>query len=309
MQRTATATISHSYRINKRKVPALGSYYVDVEGGSAWRVIGSLSHSLARHFNCHCTWLEGQIVTDHQYEPAEIDAFITSIRADQPRIYSKLRGLTPDPGWYPDADQIARFVAHALLSDFDQALCQAFEAFAQDIGAAVLEYTYSWRGYGTHGAAYAELLIPAQIVLRQRLARYMSLVPKADPLGVSVVDSFGTTAGVVEEILGTLDDHRERLVYLTHGLSQHRQMHAYLQSAPDDEPVVRITTGRTTYDYAAGALKIVVHPYTYARYDVNADRAADALRADPWRREQLLIMAEAILSHVPYLEMPEVRDE
>ena len=119
------------------------------------------------------------------------------------------------------------------------------------------------RGWVVEGEPSVSLSISSRLIYRSDLAEYTSSVTRPDDLkGLWVGAKQSTLKGEIVEIAGPLHEHRTRLLNLT----QEEETQELLRSAPDEEIVVRVASGRNEYDYAASALRIILRTSDFARF-------------------------------------------
>ncbi len=90
--------------------------------------------------------------------------------------------------------------------------------------------------------------------------------------------------GEIVGVSGVVRDHRRRLLAIT----QREEMREIIESASDDEPVVRVLAGRNEYEYVASALRIIVRTEHFQRFGISSQGVLNVLRMEPEKRADLV---------------------
>ena len=140
-------------------------------------------------------------------------------------------------------------------------------------------------GWVVQNQPAVSISVSSRIVHKQDLEEFAATVGKPEDLiGLWVAAKSSTLKGQVTSISGTLAEHRARLLALT----QDEKMQDLLESAPDDEIVVRVLSGRIEYDYPVSSLRLIVRSEDYGRFGIDSKRALGTLRISPDVRYKLV---------------------
>ncbi len=279
-------------------LPDLSAYRLDVKGGDYSTIGGKLAYRLKKIFSGHWAWAGGLIVTDTPQEINEIMKVVNTLWSEQAETFKGLRTVTAVSNWQPDARTISEFVARGLLSDVEKKVQQVLAKNKQDLGNAVVERVHEVRGWVVDGAPAVSISISSRLVLKQDLKTYAARVKPEQIIGLQVADKTSTLKGELTEIVGTLATERPRLLSLT----QREEMQTLLTSAPDTELVVTISTGRNDYDYAVGALRIILYLEYLHRFGINSKKTLAALRIEPELRAGMVKDVSAVMTETGYVD-------
>jgi hypothetical protein len=90
--------------------------------------------------------------------------------------------------------------------------------------------------------------------------------------------------GEITETTGTAKEHRDRLLALT----QREEVQEIIRNAADDEPVVKVMSGRNEYEYVASGLRIILRTGDLARLGISSKAALRRMRIEPATRAKLV---------------------
>jgi hypothetical protein len=303
MLATATTTrripFAEVFPVRLDTLPTLYGYRLTLRGGDAATIGGKLAYRLRRAAGGHWTVTHGTLVGDVLAAAPALERVVRALKGEQPEIFKALHHVAHDAAWRPGAQARADFVARALFPDLHPRVAQLLAGFGQDLGQARAERTYTARGWVVAGESAVSLSITTRLVAKQPFVAFARQAQGqaqsrgggdgVDALrGVWVGDATSSLKGQVAEVTGTVGALRDHLLSLT----QREEMRRLLERAPDDEPVVRVEVqvqaGRTSYEYAASALRTIVRTEDYARFGLDAPRASQALRLAPKGRADLV---------------------
>ena len=264
---------------------ALSAYELEIGGTERNLIGGKLAYRLLREVGGHWVWTSNRLVTDNPQDDDRLEAIVSSLWRDQPDTYKDLRGLRCDESWLPNAQVPADFVARGLFRDIYADIRNVLATHEHDLGSARVERAHEVRGWVVDGEPSVSLSISSRLIYRSDLAEYARSVTRPDDLkGLWVGAKQSTLKGEIVEIAGPLHEHRTRLLSLT----QEEETQQLLRSAPDEEVVVRVASGRNEYDYAASALRIILRTSDFARFRIRATDVTKALRLAPSQRASIV---------------------
>ncbi len=266
------------FPIRTQTLPTLTAYQVDVGDGDVYRVGGKLSYRLRKAFPGRWVWTVGRVVTDAPVTVEEISKVIERLWHEQPAIFKDVRQVSLDQGWRPSSRSIAEFVARGMFPETEPEIRRILSEKGLDLGVALVERVHYVRGWVVQNRPAVSISVSSRIVHKQDLKEFAATVGKPeDIIGLWVAAKSSTLKGQVIAVSGRLGEHRSRLLALT----QDEQMQNLLESAPDDEIVVRVLSGRSEYDYVVSSLKLIVRSEDYGRFGIDSKRALGALRIRP----------------------------
>lgn len=286
------------FPIKQDALPPLFAYRLDVRTGDYSTVGGKLAYRLKKTFSGHWAWAGGLIVTDNPQEVDEITKVVKILWEEQPETFKGLRTATAVVNWQPDARAISEFVARGLLSDVEKQVQGVLSGNKQDLGNAVVERVHEVRGWIVEGVPAVSVSISSRLVLKQDLKTYAARVQPDQLIGLQVADKTSTLKGELIEAVGTLATERSRLLALT----QREEMQKLLTSAPNTDLVVTISNGRNDYDYAVGALRIILYLEYLHRFGINSKKALAALRIEPELRAGMVKDVSTVMTETGYVD-------
>lgn len=273
------------FPIRLESIPPLFAYRVNISGGDLGRIGGKLSYRLRRKFGNHWVWTSGHILTDVPQSQDKIDRFVENLWQEDPDTYRNLVSMNPDDTWNISPQAQADFVARGLFEDLRPQIQQALRAESISLGKVQIERIYEIRGWVVENQPSVSISVSSQPLYRDDLWTYASkLSDQSDLVGLWVADKTSTLKGVIVGISGVVSEHKRRLLAIT----QREEMQKIINSASDDELVVRVLSGRNEYEYVASALKIIVKTEHLKRFGVNAQEVMRVWRMEPHKRAELV---------------------
>lgn len=281
-----TDIVVEVFPVQPAAIPSLIAYRLQIQSGDLATMGGKLAYRLQRQFNGHWFWTERRIVTDSPQPEEALQQVIADLWREQPDIFQGLLSIHRDTSFYPTAQVQADFVARALFRDLQPEVNQVLAKLSQDLGKIRVHRTCDVRGWVVGERPAISISIISRLLAKFDLKAYARQVASPGRLvGLAVTDKLSGSKGEIEKIIGTVKEHRERLLALT----QREESRAIIQRAADNEPVVHVRMGRNAYDFVVSALGIIVGTATYAEFGVDAKRATNALRLSPQERFKILV--------------------
>jgi hypothetical protein len=274
------------------KVPPLRAFEVTSAGTAPSIAGGKLAYRLRKPLGGHWVWTGNRVVTDSNAGDSEVTGVLNDLWRSQAKIFGDIRAVRFDSTWKPTRRSVAEFVAFGLVGDFETELRNHLPERI-DLTSVWAERVYEIHGWEVSNRPAVSVSVSSRLVHKQDLRSYAKLFSKPDDLvGLEVYDRTSSMKGEVDEVVGLLKDHRIRLL----GLSTRPEMLDTISNAPDDEPVLHVTTGRSGYDYPLSALGIIVRVSDFKRFGVNGRFALSVLKIAPaerwsmvWQLAQVLI--------------------
>lgn len=287
------------FPVKQDTLPTLHSYQLEIKGGDFATIGGKLAYRLGRSFEGHWAWAGNLIITDIPRNPTDVMSIVETLWVEQPEIFRSLHRVSAQHDWTPSALAVAEFVARGLLRDVSSTIENALAEKKQELGnKAQVERIYDMRGWVVDGKPAVSVSISSRLVLKETLRSYATRVGVSNLIGLQVADITSTLKGEIIEIIGHLEEHRRRLLSIT----QREEMQKLLTSAPDNEIVATVSTGRNNYDYWIGALRIILLLEYVHRFGINSRQALSALRIEPKLRAEIVTKVAEIITKTGYLE-------
>lgn len=271
-------------------IPPLVAYRLNTNGGDLATIGGKLSYRLRRKFGKHWVWTSGHILTDTPQHQDDINKFLESLWEIEPETYKNLIGIYPDESWDISAQARADFVARGLFEDLRPEIQQILNSQPIRLDKVQVERIYETRGWVIGNQPSISISVSSRLVYLDDLRSYVSTFGQSDLKELWVADKTSTMKGVIIGISGTTGEHRRRLLAIT----QREEMRKIIESAPENELVVRVLSGRNEYEYVASALRIIVTTEHFKRFGINAQDVLKVLRIEPAKRADLVKRISAV---------------
>jgi len=285
------------FPINEGIIPQLNAYELKISGNNLIAIGGKLSYSLRQEFEGHWVWTDFKVVSDKLIPKEDLMNFIEKLWKAQPDIYKDLLDINVLERWIPSNYVKAAFMVKGLMADYEVQIKKILKKDASTIGKANIERTYQKRGWVVGDQPALSITVKSELIYSEDVN---SIVKDFDNpnkiLGLFVRDKNTTAKGQVVEILGTMKDHRKRLLTIT---SNPRTL-KLIADAPDEELIIKIETksgNRNTYDYTASALQVILYDQDFKKFNIDGSRALKIMQIEPQKRSNLVMeIAEVFLN-------------
>ncbi len=285
MAQANVTVLAEVFPVQASAIPTLSAYRLDVRGGDIATIGGKLSYRLQRIFKGHWLWTDYRIVTDVPQAEEAITSVITALWSEQPEIFKSLLAVHRDLAWRPNPQVEADYAACGLFADLQPEVAKILSSLSQDLGSIRIDRVCDVRGWVVRGQPAISVSVASRLLAKRDLKTYAGQVSTTDQLiGLMVMDKTSNLKGEIVEVIGTVADHRDRLLKV----AQREESKEIIRRAANNEPVVHVRVGRYEYDFVASALRIVVRTADYAKFGVNATRAMAALRLSPKDRSDMV---------------------
>lgn len=286
------------FPIKRDALPALTAFYMRgsaLKKGAERDSGRPLALALAQLLPGFWLWLAGRIVTDTPPNPVNLLMALDEARQMLPEALQRVEQLEEDYGWKPSAETLAQFVARGPAAALEAEIRAALAETTFAIKSMRIERDYRIRGCAVGDAPALALSVASRLVFEPDLQTYATTLPHVnDLIGLRVADRTSTLQGEVIKVLGTVDEHRERLL----GLTARPEMQALLHQAPADHWVVRIQTPGGDYDYVIDALELIVRPSDADRFAISSPQMERALHLTPTARAQMVkVVSDRLKAH------------
>lgn len=285
---TSPTLISQVFPISRAALPHLRAYQVEVnDGGELHEIGGGLSYRAYRHDSLSGTWVWSQqsrrLLTDAGSLGEEpLQSLVESCWESGEKKYHALHGITPDPGFEMTAQAQADFVAGGLWHRVKKRVQDQLGYLEEKIDPVHIERRCRRRARVIEGRPALQLSVTSKMTHQDTLREHLDRNPDADLLGLAVEDRIGGMSGTIEEIVGKVSEHRQRL--LSFSLSE--EMVTVIEAAGEEVKVVGVEPfggAEDQYDYVVDALDIVVQTEHYERLNVPTE-VQNRLTLSPARR-------------------------
>lgn len=284
------------FKINNSINGKLKAHSLDQRGIPS-KIGGKLSYQLRNKFKGHWVWANNKIISDQSVPEKELKDFLEELWLKYPDTYKDLLDIVPVEDWKADTYSKAKYIVNGLISDHEKSLTSILTSDIRDLGKANVERKVEMRSWIIGRSPATSLSISSNLIYKDDLEQYLKKTTNKDEIiGLSVADKFSSLKGEVVEIVGTLKDHRKKLLILSGNL----QMQNYLKKAPDDELVVRVTSfsyKRDNYYYAVGALRIILLMENLKPFGINPRLAQKNLLINPKNRFDMVQKIHHYLSN------------
>jgi len=284
------------FPIETQHLPQLGVYRpLFADSQKALQAGEALAHHFSRTFSGQWLWDAPSIVTDSPVSPMQMQISVDLLRHQFPDLYGALQSVDEDPHRQPTSQDRAAFVEQTLLRDLEGEIRAALNQMGVRIpkGYIMREHRIATWLVDNHPAL--SISVQSHLVYERNLQQYMAHTAADAALGLRVMQrtALSRMADVVA-VTGRLSTHRERLI----AHSEAEALRRYLRDAPDDDYVLRLSTGAYEYDYPASLLRVVVRRDAEAdwrRFEINRRQALKALHPTPELRAKLVRVVSDIL--------------
>lgn len=281
------------FPINQEALPPLFAYQLQLTGtrqnNNLATMGGKLAYRLRREFGGHWVWTANRLVSDlPPKEEAEFKMVLANLWNEQVAIFKSLQKVKPDEYWQPSPQALADFVARGLLADLDSDIRHLLTQDSLRLGKARLERVHEIRGWVVAGEPALSISVASRVVYLQDLNGYLRAnSDKIDSIvqdGLWVADKTSSLKGQLVSVVGKVVEHRERLL----ALASREDIQEIIEKAADEELVVEVSTGRSSYDYVASALRIVLRTEDYADFGLDAGQLLAKMKLAPAARSTLV---------------------
>ena len=283
-----TEVFTEIFPVRTSEIPRLFGYNLQVRGGDFSTIGGKLSYRLRKKFPGHWVWTGGKLLTETPQDVKEVMKVVEELWHEQPDVFRSLHEVKQDSDCQPTPQMVADFVALGFFTDIDGQIRRLLTSKVQDLVNARIECVYETRGWVIEGIAAVSISVSSHVVHKQDLKTYFatSCHRPEDLVSLFVRDKTSTLKGEIVEFVGEMKDNRTRLLAYT--------QRDEVENAPDNEPVVSVSTGRQTYDYPISALQIIVRTMDYKRFGIHSGQALKLLRMEPGQRSKFVGEISAI---------------
>lgn len=256
------------------------------------RMGGKITYRLRSTFGGLWVWAAGHVITDMMPNPVKLLMVLDEARQEHPSLYKGLDGLEEDYQWQPTVEEVAEFVVRGPLEMMESAIEEALEKTTVPIQNAHVKREFRARAWNVNGQPSISLSVMSHLLYDPAIESFAATLPKqTDLVGLAVMDKTSLMRGEIAKIIGTVDEHRERLLKLT----QRDEMAAIIAQADGQHLVVRVASGPNEYDYVSDALALLVRLEDARRFAVNPQHVEKALHLKPTLRAQIVKVVSDVI--------------
>lgn len=276
-------------------IKPLTAYALEIEGSrAAGEIGGRLAYRLRQSYPGHWVWYAGRLLTDAPRTVVELMIALDIIKGETD-TFKHVAGIVQDEGWVFTPQAAGAFAVRALIPEYEDALIAAMRGMGLKLANAVVQREVRVKDWVVEDYPALSLSITSHVYYDKLLSKYMPTLDQAEAvIGLQVADNTSTLRGEIVALVGTVGEHRARLLELT----KRPVMQDIIRKAPDDEMVVRVRASNDNeYDYVTSALKIALRSEDMERFGVNPNHAANAQHIKPSMRAQMIRAASDVLKH------------
>lgn len=284
------------FPIERQHIPELTAYVPIFAEEPPGAVGGKLAYRLSRSFPGWWVWIDGRILSTESVSPMQLEITVEMIREQVPDSYQHLERVQEDAGWRLTASSAAHFVVYTAVREAEPALRAALKPFGQPVPSGYVLRDYGVRAWVAETIPALSLSIRSHIAYNRNAQEYLAQTAPDEAIGLRVMDRTAPSMiGTLTDVVGTLGDHRQRLLELT----RREVMQRFLRETADDEIVVSVQSdGGNAYHYPASALRLLVRLHESAdwgRFGIPPEAALKATRLAPDVRAQMVSAVSDVL--------------
>lgn len=248
------------------------------------RLGNRLASQLRRAYESHWLWADDRLITDDERSTVELMITADLLRESVPAIFAPLMDIQLDLGWQQTPGITAQFVIRSRLRELP--LQAALDNLETRILNARTEREPKLRAWTVSEHPAVSISIASRLLYYQNVQQFAGLERDITVLndklaGLSVKDKSTGERGEITKVVGMLGDHRQRLIDL---LPPDDPMRDILRRAMDGEWVIAAQFGRSTYEFLASTLNLVVRQAQFDRFEVDPKQALLTLQMHPAER-------------------------
>jgi ribosomal protein S6 len=250
------------FPINERVLPEIYLYEIETSENKN-SISGKLAYRMKKEFKGH--WASsnyGRIITDISVDEIGMNEFLKKLWQTKNILFNNVRNIRKKAEFKLSEYDVAAFVARGLLTDTQKEIIYTLNKDRIEIQNAIVKRVNEFGGYVVNNKAAVSISISSNILLKQDLDYHIRKGVK--PVGLYVKVKHQSMKGEVSEVVGSLNEHRERLLTL----AQDEESLRLIEEATDDTYVVTVRSGKNFYDYTANSLEIVLTLQNCSKFGV-----------------------------------------
>ena len=246
---------------------------------------GKLSYRLRKCLSDNWVWSNYKLISNAPRSEVDFQQILSTLRENEPDTFRNLQKVVPIEDWNFSAEQVADYVARGILSGVSNKIREILRRQRGDLGKAYVERDYEIKGWSIQGEPAISLSISSNLMYKGDLVEFAQEInDPVELIGTSVEVKNQNFKGEIVDFVGAVAEHRVRLMEF----SREEKIRQIIQSAPDEELVVKIQSGRKTYDYVISALTPILRTGDLHRFGINSQIAINAFRIAPAPRNKIV---------------------
>jgi hypothetical protein len=294
------AIFAELYAVQVDNLPQLYAWKPVINASEKQSVGWKMAYRLKSMYGGHWIWAEKKLIADIQITQSKMQNALELFWGQQDSNFGQVVSIQEDGQWQPVSLTIAEFVASGLTSDHYKAIWNILNKYRRSITGAQIGREHYIRGWDMGGIPVISISISSTITSTVNFPLQVQKLSKTDQnrvLGLFVRDTTSNMKGEIVDVVGKLENHRQRLERLTSRETMREKIH----NAPDNDLVVKIISGNNEYDYITSVLEIIVRTKDYKRLQINGQQALKHLQINPELRFQIVQEIADILAQQDYI--------
>lgn len=258
------------FPINRESIPRLYLYKIIInENNNANKICGKLAYRFHKVFGG--TWINtwDNIISNKLVDKNDIYKLLKKL-SDEQDLFSNIIDIKYVENWIPSPQIIADFTARGMSTDSEirKSILSILSKYTIMIDNVFLEKNYKVKSIVLNNEAAIYFPITTRIVLNKDLKQYLDTINDFNQIiGLSVIDKNTSLNGEIVSIVGKVgeNNHRERLLKLSYNDTNKEK----ISCANDEELIVKVRKGTSTYDYIVSSLRILIGKKDFNLFNIN----------------------------------------
>lgn len=266
-----------------------------INAKNAGEVGAVLAARVRKMRNIPCAWVKNEriLVAPTQLTQEILMSVVKELWEMRLEGFDLVLGVNQEESWQPSPNAIAQFVVKGILDDAKGNLKAALKAEEFKRKTIIVERQAKPKGTFVEDSPALQITVKSPMSSTQKLQSFYN--PNNPNSLIGIAASCKDTSGVVESLIGTLGEHRERL----QGYKPTDYDATLLETLPDNHPIVALRTySDREYHYPLQVLDIVVDLPGLKKLGLTESEAKDVitrLKIAPAHREKLVSRARESL--------------
>ncbi len=265
------------FPIEVSSLPRLYLYVVNIDFKTeVSKICGRLAYRLHKEYGGYWINIWNNVITDTHIENDEINKFLEKQQKQEPELFHNITGIFNEKHWKPSSQIIADFVARGLFNnkriknDIDNVL----KGFTKNIDEVFIKWLVKFQSYIVQNIPSVGIVVIPRLFLEHDLSTYSKTVLDFKSLiGINVCDKNTNLDGVIIDIVGKVNEHNNRQILLSK--SKEEKNKETIRKAKENEIIVKVLKGKSTYDYVESALRIVLKHKDFERFNIDYSKIAN----------------------------------
>ncbi|MEO1162504.1 MAG: hypothetical protein AAFV98_01855 [Chloroflexota bacterium] len=241
--------------------------------------------------------LDEHLVADVHLADDKSAKIVSTLKERFPDTAKSLISLHEDSEWQPTLTLAAEYIAGCAVLCADDTFRQVLRQHGTVVGSAYVMRDYHVRSWVVNKEPALSFTVEPRTLYIPNVQAVIEA--ETDVLGLQVIDKTQPQhIGTIEKVIGTLNEHRERLTREVLSAS----MKDLIAQAADSEAVLNVQVGEYRYDVIASALNIILSPEQYPLFDLPAKPITDAHQMPPDTVAGIVSRASDILKDLKLID-------